>query len=30
VDMMGRFLMDTELGQVEVLAGDLSLRLQDG
>lgn len=28
VDMMGRFLMDTEAGQVAVLAGDLSLRLQ--
>ncbi|WP_017449734.1 biotin--[acetyl-CoA-carboxylase] ligase [Herbaspirillum rubrisubalbicans] len=30
VDMMGRFLIDTEAGQVEVLAGDVSLRLQDG
>nr|WP_039783631.1 biotin--[acetyl-CoA-carboxylase] ligase [Herbaspirillum huttiense] len=29
VDMMGRFLMDTESGQVEILAGDVSLRLQD-
>lgn len=29
VDMMGRFLLDTEQGQIEVLAGDLSLRLQD-
>lgn len=29
VDMMGRFLMDTEGGQVEILAGDVSLRLQD-
>lgn len=29
VDMMGRFLMDTEAGQVEILAGDVSLRLQD-
>jgi BirA family biotin operon repressor/biotin-[acetyl-CoA-carboxylase] ligase len=29
VDMMGRFLIDTDAGQVAVLAGDLSLRLQD-
>ncbi|KAF1042318.1 MAG: Bifunctional ligase/repressor BirA [Herbaspirillum frisingense] len=29
VDMMGRFLLDTEAGQIAVLAGDLSLRLQD-
>ncbi|MFJ3057837.1 biotin--[acetyl-CoA-carboxylase] ligase [Herbaspirillum sp. NPDC087042] len=29
VDMMGRFLLDTEAGQIEILAGDLSLRLQD-
>lgn len=29
VDMMGRFLLDTDAGQVAVLAGDLSLRLQD-
>ncbi|AON56661.1 biotin--[acetyl-CoA-carboxylase] ligase [Herbaspirillum seropedicae] len=30
VDMMGRFLLDTEAGQVAVMVGDLSLRLQDG
>ncbi|MBP0600361.1 biotin--[acetyl-CoA-carboxylase] ligase [Herbaspirillum sp. LeCh32-8] len=29
VDMMGRFLIDTEAGRVTVLAGDLSLRLQE-
>jgi BirA family biotin operon repressor/biotin-[acetyl-CoA-carboxylase] ligase len=29
VDMMGRFLIDTDAGRVTVLAGDLSLRLQD-
>lgn len=29
VDMMGRFLIDTDAGQVPVLAGDLSLRLQE-
>ena len=30
VDMMGRFLLETEAGQVAVMVGDLSLRLQDG
>lgn len=29
VDMMGRFLIETGSGQVEILAGDVSLRLQD-
>lgn len=29
VDMMGRFLIDTEAGRVAVLAGDVSLRLQE-
>ncbi|MFJ3046195.1 biotin--[acetyl-CoA-carboxylase] ligase [Herbaspirillum chlorophenolicum] len=29
VDAMGRFLIDTDAGQVVVLAGDLSLRLQE-
>lgn len=29
VDVMGRFLIDTEAGQVAVLAGDVSLRLQE-
>lgn len=29
VDMMGRFLIDTGAGQVAVLAGDVSLRLQE-
>ncbi len=29
VDMIGRFLLDTDAGQIEILAGDLSLRLQD-
>lgn len=29
VDVMGRFLIDSEAGQVAVLAGDVSLRLQE-